>query len=130
MPVKNNGSLTSTDLFVFKWAIDGYFYYCLLIIEELRHMDCVGASCYGNHKITYSKTFLFNYVHHWLLSRVNFVFSVKLQSAKEEKACSLQFNLSFVTDILGKIIFFSFLQAFFAAVPSSFIDLVNYCIGL
>lgn len=58
-----------------------------------------------------------------------FHFFFKTPDCKGKKASSLQFNLSFVTDILGKR-FFSFLKAFFADVPSSFIDIVNYCIRL
>lgn len=104
-------------------------FFFFLMVEEHRNMDHLGASCYGNHKITFSKTFLFNYIHHWLSSGVNFIFSLKLQSAKEKRHAHCSFNLSFVTYILGKR-FFSSLQAFFADVPSSFIDIVNYYIGL
>lgn len=62
-----------------------------LTVEEHRNMDHVAAGCCGNHQITFSKTFLFNYIHHWQSSGVNFSFSLKLQSAKGKEASSLQF---------------------------------------
>lgn len=52
MSVKNNESLSSTNLFVFKWVIGCLFVCLFLMIEEHRNMDHLGVSCYDNHKIT------------------------------------------------------------------------------
>jgi len=66
--VRNNGSLSSENLFVFMWVIDRgmdvFIYLFILMVEEHRNMDHVGAGCYGNYKITSSIAFLFNYIHH------------------------------------------------------------------